>query len=72
MSVVGFLREWLDQPHRQGSGVLARYRGEPDVAEVEAALREFRNAPAEEKQRILQLIRAIGPGPSLRRHNAKN
>ncbi|SMX48105.1 inorganic phosphate transporter [Maliponia aquimaris] len=59
---VGFLREWLDQ--RIGTvaeSVLARHHGEPDYAEVEAVLWDFRNAPMDEKQRILQALKAMGP-----------
>jgi PiT family inorganic phosphate transporter len=59
---VGFLREFLDQ--RLGKvveTVLARHKGAPDFAEVEATLWEFRNAPPEEKRRILQELKAMGP-----------
>jgi PiT family inorganic phosphate transporter len=58
---VGFLREMLDK--RIGKvveSVLARHEGEPDFAEVEATLWEFRNAPPEEKRRILAALKAMG------------
>ena len=59
---VGFLREWLDQSIvRVAEGVLARHVGEPDFTEVEAVLHDFRNAPAEEKRRILQELKSMGP-----------
>jgi PiT family inorganic phosphate transporter len=59
---VGFLREWLDQRiGKVAADVLARHRGEPDFAEVEAVLWEFRNAPVEEKKRLLKELKAMGP-----------
>ena len=59
---VGFLREWLDQSiGRVAEGVLACHVGEPDFTEVEAVLHDFRNAPAEEKRRILQELKSMGP-----------
>jgi PiT family inorganic phosphate transporter len=59
---VGFLREWLDQ--RIGAvaeSVLAHHEGEPDFDQVEAVLHEFSDAPIEEKRRILQELKAMGP-----------
>lgn len=59
---VGFLREWLDQRiGKVAESVLARHQGEPDFAEVEAVLWEFRNAPVDEKRRILQALKDMGP-----------
>ena len=59
---VGFLREWLDQRiGKVAQSVLSQHKGEPDFAEVEAKLWEFSNAPAEEKQRILRELKAMGP-----------
>lgn len=59
---VGFLREWLDQRiGRVAETVLARHQGDPDFDEVEAVLWDFRNAPVEEKQRILAELKAMGP-----------
>jgi PiT family inorganic phosphate transporter len=58
---VGFLREWLDQ--RIGNvaqSVLAHHKGDPDFAQVEAVLQEFRDAPTEEKRRILHELKAMG------------
>jgi PiT family inorganic phosphate transporter len=59
---VGFLREWLDQ--RIGKvveSVLSRHEREPDFVEVEAVLMDFRNAPIDEKQRILKALKDMGP-----------
>ncbi|MHA6325849.1 inorganic phosphate transporter [Roseivivax sp. CAU 1753] len=59
---VGFLREFLDQ--RIGKvveDVLARHEGEPDFTETEAVLRDFQNAPVEEKRRILAELKRMGP-----------
>ena len=59
---VGFLREWLDQ--RIGAvaqSVLAHHKGEPDFDQVEQVLHEFTDAPVEEKRRILQELKAMGP-----------
>ena len=58
---VGFLREFLDQ--RIGKvveGVLAGHKGEPNFTETEAVLRDFQNAPVEEKQRILAELKKMG------------
>lgn len=59
---VGFLREFLEQ--RMSivvEKVLAKHEGDPDLAQVEAVLRDFRNAPTEEKTRILDTLREMGP-----------
>ena len=59
---VGFLREWLDQRiGKVAEAVLARHEGEPDFTEVEAVLMDFRNAPIEEKRRILKELKDMGP-----------
>ncbi|MFT5743957.1 MAG: PiT family inorganic phosphate transporter [Paracoccaceae bacterium] len=58
---VGFLREFLDQ--RIGKvveNVLAGHKGDPDFVETEAVLRDFQNAPVEEKQRILTELKRMG------------
>lgn len=58
---VGFLREYLDQ--RIGKvveDVLATHRGDPDFVETEAVLRDFQNAPPEEKKRILTELKRMG------------
>ncbi|MDW4551719.1 anion permease [Defluviimonas sp. D31] len=58
---VGFLREWLDQRiSKVAESVLALHVGEPDFAEVEAVLMEFRNAPVDEKRRILKALKDMG------------
>ena len=58
---VGFLREWLDQRiGKVAEDVLAQHRGQPDFNEVERVLWEFRNAPPEEKRRILDQLKAMG------------
>ncbi len=59
---VGFLREFLDQ--RVGKvveDVLAGHQGEPSLIETETVLRNFQNAPLEEKQRILAELKRMGP-----------
>lgn len=59
---VGFLREWLDQRiGKVAESVLARHEGEPDFVEVEAVLMDFRNAPIDEKKRILKALKDMGP-----------
>lgn len=58
---VGFLREYLDQ--RIGvvvERVIAGHLGDPDFTKTEAVLRDFQNAPAEEKQRILAELKKMG------------
>ena len=58
---VGFLREFLDQQlSHVAQGVLATHVGKADFDEVEAVLWQFRNAPPEEKQRILKELKAMG------------
>ena len=58
---VGFLREFLDQRiGRVVEDVLHRHEGEPNFDEVENVLRDFSNAPAEEKSRILDEVKAMG------------
>ncbi|MDU9005290.1 inorganic phosphate transporter [Sedimentitalea todarodis] len=58
---VGFLREFLDQRiGRVVEGVLAGHQGEPDFIQTEAVLRDFQNAPVEEKQRILAELKKMG------------
>jgi len=58
---VGFLREFLEQRmSRVIEDVLHRHEGEPNFIQVEAVLREFQNAPPEEKRRILDALRAMG------------
>lgn len=59
---VGFLREFLEQ--RLGKvieNVLNSHEGEADFSRVETVLRDFRNAPAEDKHRILDELKAMGP-----------
>jgi PiT family inorganic phosphate transporter len=59
---VGFLREFLEQ--RLGKvieNVIQSHKGEPDFQEVEAVLRDFQNAPPEEKNRILGELKKMGP-----------
>ncbi len=59
---VGFLREFLDQRiGRVVEDVLARHQGKPDFVEAEAVLRGFQNAPAEDKLRILNELKRMGP-----------
>ncbi len=59
---VGFLREFLEQ--RMGKvveDVLAHHEGDPDLSKVEAVLMEFQNAPSEDKLRMLDALKAMGP-----------
>lgn len=59
---VGFLREFLEQ--RMGrvvEDVLSRHEGEPDFRKAEEVLRDFQNAPPEDKLRILEELKKIGP-----------
>lgn len=59
---VGFLREFLEQ--RLGKvieGVLAGHEGQPDFTAVEVALRTFQNAPPEDKKRLLDEMKKMGP-----------
>jgi PiT family inorganic phosphate transporter len=58
---VGFLREFLDQRlNAVVENVLASHRGEPDFVATEAVLRDFQNAPVEEKRRILAELKKRG------------
>lgn len=58
---VGFLREFLDQRlNAVVENVLANHKGEPDFIQTEAVLRDFQNAPAEEKSRILTELKRMG------------
>ena len=58
---VGFLREFLDQRiGRVVEDVLHKHEGEPNFEEVENVLRDFENAPSEEKSRILDQIKGMG------------
>ena len=59
---VGFLREFLEQ--RLGKvveNVIAKHEGDPNLELVEAMLMDFRNAPPEERKRILDALKAMGP-----------
>lgn len=59
---VGFLREFLEQRvGRVVEDVLHHHEGEPDFNDVEAVLRDFQNAPPEDKARILNDLKAMGP-----------
>ncbi|WP_299869826.1 inorganic phosphate transporter [uncultured Hoeflea sp.] len=58
---VGFLREFLEQRlGRVVEEVLRHHEGEADFDKVETVLREFQNAPPEDKRRILQTLRQMG------------
>lgn len=58
---VGFLREFLEtRLGRVVEDVLHNHEGEKNFAVVEQALMSFRNAPAEEKQRILAKMKQMG------------
>lgn len=59
---VGFLREFLES--RVGKvieDVLGQHKGQADFAVAERVLMNFRDAPAEEKSRLLQHLKAMGP-----------
>jgi len=59
---VGFLREFLEK--RMGKvveDVLHQHEGEPDFSKAEKVLMEFRNAPPEDKQRLLEEMKRMGP-----------
>ncbi|SNY92580.1 inorganic phosphate transporter, PiT family [Cohaesibacter sp. ES.047] len=59
---VGFLREFLEQRlGRVVENVLAKHEGDPNLDQVEAVLMDFRNAPPEEKHRMLDALKAMGP-----------
>ena len=58
---VGFLREFLDQ--RMGSiieNVLEKHEGDKHFDEVARVLHDFKRAPVEEKQRILDQLAEVG------------
>ncbi|NNL18158.1 MAG: inorganic phosphate transporter, partial [Boseongicola sp.] len=59
---VGFLREFLET--RLGKvieDVLSQHQGDPDFALTEQVLFTFQNAPPEDKQRILDELKKMGP-----------
>ena len=59
---VGFLREFLEQ--RMGrvvEDVLASHKGKPDFRQAEEVLRTFQNAPPEDKKRLLDELKKMGP-----------
>lgn len=59
---VGFLREYLQSRlGRVIEDVLSRHEGQPDFSAAEAVLRDFQNAPVEEKHAILQHLKQMGP-----------
>ena len=59
---VGFLREFLEQRmSRVIEDVMHHHEGEPNFARVEVVLREFQNAPPEDKKRMLDTLKAMGP-----------
>ncbi len=59
---VGFLREFLEQRvGRVVEQVLASHEGQPDFAKAEEVLRKFRNAPPEDKTRLLDELKKMGP-----------
>ncbi len=58
---VGFLREFLET--RMGKvveDVLSQHKGDPDFAVAQNVLMNFRNAPAEDKARILDELKKMG------------
>ncbi|WP_299848995.1 inorganic phosphate transporter [uncultured Roseovarius sp.] len=59
---VGFLREFLEQRlGRVVENVIQSHKGKADFNEVEAVLRDFQNAPPEDKRRILNTLKKMGP-----------
>jgi len=59
---VGFLREFLEtRPGAVVEDVLHHPEGEKDFAVVEQVLMSFRNAPPEDKQRMLDELKKMGP-----------
>lgn len=59
---VGFLREFLEQRmSRVVENVLAMHEGEPDFVKTEEVLRTFQNAPPEDKKRLLDELKKMGP-----------
>lgn len=59
---VGFLREFLDSRlSKVVEDVLMHHKGEKDFAKVEMVLMTFQNAPPEDKMRILDQLKKMGP-----------
>ena len=59
---VGFLREFLEQRvSKVVETVLASHKGKPDFTEIEEVLRTFQNAPPEDKMRLLEKLKKMGP-----------
>jgi len=59
---VGFLRELMDQRlSRVIETVLASHEGQADFSQAEKVLRNFREAPPEDKRRILADLKKMGP-----------
>jgi inorganic phosphate transporter, PiT family len=59
---VGFLREFLElRMSRVVETVLASHEGEPDFVKTEEVLRTFQNAPPEDKKRLLNELKKMGP-----------
>lgn len=59
---VGFLREFLEtRLGRVVQDVLGQHKGDKDFAVVEQVLMTFRNAPPEDKQRMLDELKKMGP-----------
>lgn len=59
---VGFLREFLEQRlSRVVETVLASHEGQPDFDKAEEVLRTFQNAPPEDKKRLLDELKKMGP-----------
>lgn len=59
---VGFLREFMEQ--RLGKvveDVLSQHKGEKDFSMAEEVLMNFRNAPSEDKLRMLEELKKMGP-----------
>ncbi len=63
---MGFLREFLEQRlGRVVENVIESHEGDPDFLEVESVLRNFQNAPPEDKRRILDELKKMGPEASI-------
>jgi PiT family inorganic phosphate transporter len=59
---VGFLREFLDQRlSRVVEKVLASHEGQADFTQAEEVLTNFQDAPPEDKLRILNDLKKMGP-----------
>jgi len=59
---VGFLREFLEtRLSKVVEGVLTEHKGDKDFAMTEQVLMTFQNAPPEDKQRILDKLKKMGP-----------